>query len=203
MIEHLTTTMELEEEGLPPVLITNVWFVGDDDEVLVIDPANDAPAILDVIGKRRVVAIACTQGSIDHVNAAVDVADACGAPVLLHAIDRHHWDDLFPDRAPDGELEDGQVFTAGSDEVHVMHTPGFTRGSCSFHVPGQASLISGDILFPFGPAPVSFPGEARDESIKVIRERFFALPDDTAVLPGHGDPTTIGAQREMSPTWET
>ena len=78
----------------------NVWLVGDDDEVIVIDAAHDAEAILAAVGGRRLAAVVCTHGHNDHINAARQVGAAAGAPVLLHPGDQMLWDLVHAGRAP-------------------------------------------------------------------------------------------------------
>ena len=88
----------------------NVWVVGGDTECLVVDAAHDVAPILELVAGRRVQAIVCTHGHDDHIDAALDLAAATGAPVLLHPEDRMLWDRVH-DAPPDGELHDGQVLT--------------------------------------------------------------------------------------------
>ena len=97
----------------------NVWLVGDDTEVLVIDAAHDADPIAEAVGDRRLVAIVCTHGHNDHINAAAELADRYdGAPILVHPADRMLWDVVYPDRAPDGELADGDVIEVAGVDAH-------------------------------------------------------------------------------------
>ena len=80
----------------------NIWLVGDDDEVLVIDAAHEAGPIVDGVAGRRVVAIVCTHGHNDHINAALDVQGGVGgAPIALHDDDRMLWEQVHPARTPD------------------------------------------------------------------------------------------------------
>jgi glyoxylase-like metal-dependent hydrolase (beta-lactamase superfamily II) len=172
-------------------LVTNTWLLGDDTTVLVIDAANDADAILAAVAGRQVVGVLCTNGTVDHVNAAPAVADATGAPVLVHAADARFWSGTNPDREPDGDLVDGQVLTVAGLEVHVLHTPGYTRGSCSFYVPGAGAAFSGDTLGLAAPGPGSPFSDAAIQ-LASIRGRLLPLPPGTEVRRAHGDVTTIG-----------
>ena len=110
-IDHLVTSGQFTLDGGTWDVDNNVWIVGDDDEVLVIDAAHDADAIAAAVGDRRVVAIVCTHAHNDHVNAAPALADRSGAPILLHPADGPLWEMTHPDRAPDRELADGEVLT--------------------------------------------------------------------------------------------
>ena len=102
----------------------NIWIVGDDEECLVIDAAHEAGPIVDAVGGRRVVAIVCTHGHNDHINAAVEVADAVGAPIALHADDLMLWEHVHPGREPDLLIEDGARFEVGGTTLVALHTPG-------------------------------------------------------------------------------
>jgi glyoxylase-like metal-dependent hydrolase (beta-lactamase superfamily II) len=171
-------------------LVTNTWLVGEGADVVVIDPANDPAPILAAVGGRRVAAVLCTNGTVDHVGAAPAVAAATGAPVLLHPADARFWSGTNPDRAPDGELADGDVLALAGLDVHVLHTPGYTRGSCSFHLPGASTVFSGDTLGLTRPAPGS-PFSDPDIQLASIRAKLLPLPPATQVRRGHGDTTTI------------
>ncbi|HEY2332278.1 MAG TPA: MBL fold metallo-hydrolase [Acidimicrobiales bacterium] len=171
-------------------LVTNTWIVGDDRDVWVIDAANDPESILAAIGGRRVAAVLCTNGTVDHVNAAPSVAADAQAPILLHPADGRFWSGTNPDRQVDGELADGQVLSLAGLELLVLHTPGYTRGSCSFHVPAASTVFAGDTLgltAPESGSPFSDPVV----QVASIRERLLTLPGDTQVRRGHGEVTTI------------
>src|SRR4029453_17838836 len=88
----------------------NVWLVGDDDEVLVIDAPHDAAPILEAIGGRTVRAIVLTHGHNDHITAAVALREATGAPVWFNPEDRMLWDVVHPGAEPDEDLTEGTPF---------------------------------------------------------------------------------------------
>jgi glyoxylase-like metal-dependent hydrolase (beta-lactamase superfamily II) len=178
----------------------NVWLIGDEDEVLVIDAAHDAKAIVAAIGHRRVVAIACTHAHDDHIDAALTVAAVTGAPVLLHPADDPLWQLTWPGRAY-GELHDGQVLTVGADPVHVLHTPGHSPGAVSFYSADLEALFSGDTLFRGGPGATGRSYSDFPTIIESIRRRLLVLPGRTRVHPGHGDDTSIGQEAIDLQTW--
>ncbi|TVT57603.1 MBL fold metallo-hydrolase [Amycolatopsis rhizosphaerae] len=178
----------------------NVWIVGDDTEVLVIDAAHDATAIAEAVGEAAVRAIVCTHAHNDHVNAAPELARSTGAPILLHPADRVLWDLTHPERAPDGELADGQRLTIAGTELTVLHTPGHAPGAVCLYAPGLGTVFTGDTLFHGGPGATGRSYSDHPTIVRSIREKLFTLPDDTVVRTGHGESTTIGAEKANVPT---
>ena len=110
--ELVTTDGIFALDGGEWEVTNNIWLVGDDTNVVVIDAAHDHLAIVEAVGGRDVAAIACTHGHNDHINAAVALSDAVDAPVWLHPADRMLWDVVHPDREPDLDLADGEVLVA-------------------------------------------------------------------------------------------
>jgi len=109
-IERVRTNGTFSIDGEDFAVENNVWLIGDDTEVLVIDAAHEADPIAEAVGDRRLVAIVCTHGHNDHVNAAADLADRYdGAPILVHPADRMLWDVVYPTRPPDREIDDVAV----------------------------------------------------------------------------------------------
>jgi glyoxylase-like metal-dependent hydrolase (beta-lactamase superfamily II) len=172
----------------------NIWIVGDDDEVLVIDAAHDHRPIVDAVGNRTVLAIVCTHGHNDHVNAAVDLAQATSAPIALHPADAVLWEQVHHDRPPDRTLADGETLSVAGTDATVLHTPGHTWGGVSLHVPSLASVFSGDTLFHGGPGATGRSFSDRDTLVTSIRRALLPLPATTVVHTGHGEDTTIGAE---------
>ena len=146
-------------------------------------------------------AIACTHGHWDHVDAAFDVQAAVDAPILMHPADPPVWERTHVDRRPNGPLEDGAILVADGVELRVIHTPGHTPGSVSFHHTASHALFDGDTLFPGGPGATRFPLGDFPTIIRSIEEKLFTFPDDTIVLPGHGADTTIGTERPHLQEW--
>jgi len=177
----------------------NVWVVGDDEECVVIDAPHDVDAILEVVGGRRVRAILCTHAHDDHVRVAPALReranDGQGAPILLHPADRPLWELTHTDHLWDVDLADGQEITVAGTTLVALHTPGHAPGAVCFHAPDLGCVFTGDTLFQGGPGATGRSFSDADLIVVSIRERLFALPDDTVVHTGHGDDTTIGAER--------
>jgi Metallo-beta-lactamase superfamily len=122
VIELVTTDGVFRLDGGEWDVTNNIWLVGDEREVIVVDAAHDATPIVEAIGGRRVAAIALTHGHNDHINAAVALQDAVDAPVLLHPDDLMLWHEVYPDRDPDLDLHDGGTLRGGGTELGVLHS---------------------------------------------------------------------------------
>lgn len=180
----------------------NIWLVGDDEEVLVVDAAHDAGPIIEGIDGRRVVAIVCTHGHNDHINAALDVHGFVGqVPVALHDDDRMLWNQLYTARGPDLPLRDGQTFEVGGATLRVLHTPGHSPGGVCLHLESQNVVFSGDTLFKGGPGATGRSFSDFSTIIESIRSKLLTLPPETVVHTGHGDSTTIGEEAPHLDEW--
>ncbi|MCU1675199.1 MAG: Zn-dependent hydrolase [Frankiales bacterium] len=199
-IEHLTTSGVFSLDGQDFDVDNNVWLVGDDEEVLVVDAPHLLQPILDAVAGRRVVAVVCTHGHNDHVTVAPELAAATGAPVLLHPADRVLWDMTHPGVNP-SPLADGQRLTVAGTELTVLHTPGHAPGAVCLHAPELGVLLSGDTLFKGGPGATGRSYSDFPTILDSLRERVLTLPPQTRVLPGHGDETTVGAEAADYDAW--
>jgi glyoxylase-like metal-dependent hydrolase (beta-lactamase superfamily II) len=193
-IEKVVTSGTFSLDGQDFDVDNNVWLLGDDREVLVIDAAHDPAAILAAVGDRRLSAIVCTHGHNDHINAAPQVAEAKGAPVLLHQGDEVLWRMIYPDAEPDGDLGDEQVIEIAATPLRVLHTPGHSPGSICLYAPALGVLFSGDTLFHGGPGATGRSYSDHDTIVASIRGKLLGLPAGTVVHTGHGEDTTIGAE---------
>jgi len=202
-VRNVVTSGVFELDGGRWDVDNNVWLVGDDSEVLVIDAAHDAAKIAEAVGDRTVRAIVCTHAHNDHINAAPELAERTGAPILLHPDDRVLWNLTHTDREPDAELSDGQVLTIGGTELTVLHTPGHAPGAVCLHAPELGVLFTGDTLFHGGPGATGRSYSDYPTIVRSIRERLFALPDTTVVNTGHGESTTIADEKATSEGWES
>ncbi|MBP2472471.1 hydroxyacylglutathione hydrolase [Crossiella equi] len=202
-IDHGVTSGTFSLDGQTFDVDNNVWVLGDDAECVVLDAPHDVEAILKLVGGRRVAAVLATHAHDDHIRYAPELAEATGAPVLLHPDDLPVWRLTHPDRDPDGELRDGQVIEVAGTALHVLHTPGHAPGACCFHVPDLSVVFTGDTLFQGGPGATGRSFSSFDVIIGSIRDRLLSLPLDTTVHTGHGASTTIRAEAPNLQEWIT
>ncbi|MGN9761538.1 MBL fold metallo-hydrolase [Streptomyces sp. SD31] len=201
-IERLVTSGTFELDGGSWEVDNNVWLIGNDDEVLVIDAAHDSDVIAAAVGDRRLVAVVCTHAHNDHVGAAPALAARYGAPILLHPADAVLWKTVHGMRVPDfWELIDGEELTVAGTALQVLHTPGHSPGSVCLYAPELGALFSGDTLFQGGPGATGRSFSDFDTIIASLQERLLTLPADTTVHTGHGPTTTIGVEAPHLDEW--
>jgi glyoxylase-like metal-dependent hydrolase (beta-lactamase superfamily II) len=200
-IERLVTSGVFSLDGQDFDVDNNVWLVGDDREVLVIDAAHDAGAILDRVADRTVVALVLSHGHNDHINAALEVASATGAEIALHPADTMLWEAVHADAAPHIDLDEGHSFEVAGVRLEVLHTPGHSPGGVSLHCPDLGAVFSGDTLFNGGPGATGRTYSDFPTILASIRDKLLGLPPSTRVLTGHGDETTIADEAPDYGAW--
>ena len=195
-IENLVTSGTFSLDGGTWDVDNNVWIVGNEDECVIIDSPHDAAAIINQVRGRSVLAILLTHAHNDHIGAARAVAEAVDAPIYLHPDDLVLWEQVYPDLKPDRELADGDEFQVGGATLRALHTPGHSPGSTCFYIESEGTVFTGDTLFNGGPGATGRSYSDYPTILTSIRERLLPLPAGTVVRTGHGDNTTVGAERE-------
>lgn len=166
---------------------------------LLIDAAAEAERILDMVGPSGLTAIVTTHRHPDHWQALQEVQAATGAPTYAHEADAPAID--VPTTHP---LTDGARISFGDCSLRVIHIVGHTPGSAAllFEDPeGPPHLFTGDTLFPGGVGKTWSPEDFTHLIDDVSNRLFASLPDETWVYPGHGNDTTLGAERPHLDEW--
>ena len=189
----------------------NCSILGDETshEAIVVDPGDNINRIVATLAHHQLTLkqIVVTHAHIDHIAGAQQLKRLTGAPILYNQLDlplvammevQAGWIGIpTPEVAPpDADLADNLIVTIVGLSATVLHTPGHTQGSSCLYLPEQKLLIAGDTLFAGSVGRTDLPGGNTDQLIHSIHNRLLPLPDDVAVLPGHGLPTTIGKERE-------
>jgi len=190
---------------------------GPGEECVIIDPGQDAePGIAEILEEHRLkpVAVLLTHGHIDHIWSVAPVCGARDIPAYIHPSDRALLSDparglglpvgqqlfgglTFTEPDDVAELADGTTVRLAGVELVVDHAPGHTPGSVTFRAaPGV--MFSGDLLFAGSIGRTDLPGGDYAEMMRSLARVVLPLPDETAVLSGHGPTTTVGRERQTN-----
>ena len=197
------------------LLQCNCTILADEEsrQAIVVDPGDDADRILERLDSLdlELGQIVCTHAHIDHVGAIQPLQERTGATAALHekdlflfdSIDRQAtWLSIPPPQKGriDRFLNDGETVRCTGVELEVVHTPGHTPGSLTFHLDRDRTILfTGDTLFLHGIGRTDLPGGSFPEIMKSIESMLMAFDDDALVIPGHGPRTTIGQERTGNP----
>lgn len=173
----------------------NVWFVGDDTECAVIDPAGPLGDLLGRCDSRRLRAILWTSLRAELVATAVSLAAHTGAVTYLDTDDLVIWRRAEPELRPQSSVPVGLVLNIGGVRIESIHTPGLSPGAVCWHVPALAAVFTGETLGVHGAGGTGLSLADRSRLMASIRTGLFALPSQTVVHPGRGVDTRIGTQR--------
>ncbi len=195
-IDHAVSSGTFSLDGETHDVDNNIWVIGDDTECVVIDAPHDVEEILALVGERTVKAILLTHAHDDHCRVAPALRERVVAPIMLHPDDKVLWELTHTDHLWDVDLSDGLEIPVGSTTLRVIHTPGHAPGAVCFHAPDLGCVFTGDTLFQGGPGATGRSHSDEGAIKESIREKLFALSDDTVVHTGHGDDTTIGTERK-------
>ena len=161
----------------------------------MIDAPHDVDAIMAVVGDRTVKAILFTHAHDDHVRVAPALRERVTAPILLHPDDRPLWELTHTDELWDVDLADGQAIEVAGITLRVMHTPGHAPAGSASTPPTSAACSPGTPCSRAARVPPAAPSATSRRWWPTSASSCSALPDDTVVHTGHGDDTTIGAER--------
>ncbi|HTS37108.1 MAG TPA: MBL fold metallo-hydrolase [Candidatus Solibacter sp.] len=192
----------------------NCSIIGDETtrEAMVIDPGDDIEDVLSLVRKHnlQVKQIVVTHAHIDHVGGAMKLRAATSAPILLNQNDydllkmldvQAAWIGVAdPGKVEiDRSVTTGETVAAGSHTAQILHTPGHTEGSICLYFEPEKMLIAGDTLFAGSIGRTDLPGGSMQKIMGSLHDTVLSLPDETVVVPGHGELTTIGEERESNP----
>ncbi|MEU4562254.1 MBL fold metallo-hydrolase [Actinoplanes sp. NPDC023936] len=196
-VDHAVVAGTFSLDGQTYDVDNNIWVVGDDNDCVVIDAPHDVDAILTVVGGRKIVAIVCTHAHDDHVRVAPALRERTGAPIFLHPADRPLWELTHgTDEVWDADLTDGAEIAVGGTTLTVLHTPGHAPGAVCLYAPALGCVFTGDTLFQGGPGATGRSYSDADLIVDSIKAKLLTLPGETVVHTGHGDDTTIAAERD-------
>jgi hydroxyacylglutathione hydrolase len=197
------------------MLQTNCYILGCERtrEAIVIDPGDEPANILAALRRRglTLVCIVGTHGHFDHLLACRALQEETGAPFYLHPADLPHlvsmrrtciaWLGYDPGDAPtiDKDLKPGEAIQVGDIVLEVRHTPGHSRGGVTLVDHTGRRAFTGDALFAGSIGRADLPGGDLKTLLAGIRREILNLPDDYVILSGHGDRTTVGAERRTNP----
>jgi len=178
----------------------NTWIVGDDEEVIVIDPGEDSDAVLAAVGDREVLAVICTHGHPGHAAGALAVAARDEAPVALHPAERRAWRELH-DTDPEIEMEDGGKFGVAGVTLEVVQAPGHSRGSVLLYCEELGAAFTGDVVTATGPVARDDGYPNWGKQLDAIGAQVLTLPAETRLLPGHGEEFTVAVADKRFNSW--
>jgi hydroxyacylglutathione hydrolase len=181
-------------------------------EAIVVDPGDEIARIVTVLDKHNLTVrqIVITHAHIDHIAGAQRLKRLTGAPILYNQNDlplvkmmdiQAGWLGIPTPEVPasDDTLDDGKLIAVTGLSGFILHTPGHTQGSVCLYLPDHTLLLAGDTLFAGSVGRTDLPGGDARQLITSIKDRLLTLPDEVTVIPGHGNRTSIGIERESNP----
>jgi glyoxylase-like metal-dependent hydrolase (beta-lactamase superfamily II) len=195
-------------------LSANCFVLADEatNEALVVDPGDNATELLKQFSEHdfNVTGVLATHHHLDHSGGVHELLEALpDAKFYMHRLDypqiaqsvataaTWYGHAVTPPREPDRFIEHGDTIDVGGHSISALHCPGHTPGSLCLYVDGM--VLTGDVLFQGSIGRSDFPGGDAETLIRSIHEHLLTLPDETTVLPGHNQPSTIGTEREQNP----
>lgn len=201
-VESLTGTLTLTKTSVGP-MDNNAYLITDASAAVLVDAANDADRLLDLVGATGPDVVVTTHRHHDHVQALPELA-ARGARLVAGRPDAAAIAEAAGVTEPEG-VWDGDTVAAGGIELAVIGLVGHTPGSiaCVLRSSDRVHLFTGDALFPGGPGRTSDPAAFSSLMDDLQTKVFDVFDDDTVVHPGHGDSTTLGRERPHLAEWRS
>lgn len=179
----------------------------------IVDASFDPDELIELVHAKglRPAALVLTHAHVDHIAGVGEVRAAFpGLPILIHEAEREWLSDPVLNLSammamdvtapgPDRLLTDGDRLELAGTTWDVLHTPGHSPGGITLHHAPSATALVGDTLFNASIGRFDFPGSDEETLVRSIKDRLYALPDQTRVFPGHGPPTTIGREKRSNP----
>ncbi|MCJ8498657.1 MBL fold metallo-hydrolase [Chryseobacterium salipaludis] len=208
--------LQVQSFAFNPFSENTYLIYNDQKNAILIDPGNFSEAEteqLEAFIKNKeltVGQIILTHAHIDHVLGLQWAADTFKVPVQLHDLeteilqrnpmDAQRFGFFFkPFSGETKTLQEGDVITLDDDRLHIYHVPGHSPGSIALHHEGQNFIISGDVLFQGSIGRTDLYKGSHEQLLQSIREKLFVLPEETVVYNGHGNPTTVGFEKQHNP----
>jgi hydroxyacylglutathione hydrolase len=184
------------ERSMHPEWLSNAYLVADEPggHGVIVDSGAPTEPLLEAIERHELTVehLLLTHHHHDHVSENHVYKERLGVEILAHPLEAERLMDV--DRA----IEPGEILEVGSLRIDGLHTPGHTAGMLSFRV-NDAEVFTGDTLFKGSVGGVKAPGSTSFEDLKAsVMDVLMKLPHETAVRPGHTDPTTIGDEWEQN-----
>lgn len=195
-------------------LQTNCYIVKQEGSCLIIDPGEEGKRIIQLLEKHKLTpkAILLTHAHFDHIGAVDIVRDHYNIPVYIHEKEAKWLLDpalngsqffmighLVRIKPADIILYKEETRSIGDFEMQIFETPGHSPGSVSFYFAQERVVFSGDALFKGSIGRTDLPGGNHQQLLRSIQEKLLTLPEDTIVLSGHGDSTTIREEIDSNP----
>ncbi len=208
--------LHLQSFAFNPFSENTYVIYNESKDAFLIDPGNFSQEETNVLNnfiaqkELKIQNILLTHAHIDHVLGLQTDFDQYQVPVLMHELDQEILDRnpmdanrfgfLFnPFQAEISYLKEDEILKLGTDELKIIHVPGHSPGHLAYYNEPQKIMISGDVLFEESIGRTDLYKGNHEQLISSIREKLFVLPPETQVYNGHGNPTTIGFEKNYNP----